>query len=154
LVQLLGSDRQEELRDFVDDVDRVRAGETLNTVLSHDPSNSSVKPIESIVSTSSDKTSPKKAPPASNNNTKLKANGMAIAKQQKSYASVVPKKSNVKGNVQQPKESQQARKLDRKVSTSDQAIKEANVRREHQQQQEVMPLQGKAKVTWLFWYYA
>jgi activating signal cointegrator 1 len=144
LVQLLGSDRQDELRDFVDDVDRVRAGESLNTVESPVPSISAVKPIEEIKkSTILDKSSPIKAPPASKNNTSSKANGMVGGKQQKSYASVVPKKSIAKGNVQQRKESQQARKLDRKESN--QATK---IMKEEQQQhrEEVLPSQGTAKV--------
>ena len=146
LVQLLGSDRHEELRNFVDDVDRVRAGETLRIVKSSVPSNSAVKLIEEIESTNSVKDSQKKVPPASKNHNNSKANGIVTGKQQKSYASVVPKKPVVKGYVQQPKESQQARKMDRKESNHANKVGKEEREQQQQQQHEVLPLQGKAKI--------
>ena len=144
MVQLLGSDRHEDLRNFVDDVDRIRAGETLKTVESVVPSNSSMKPIEQNVSTNSANVPSKKAPPASKNNSNSKANGMVTGKQQKSYASIVPTISNVQKNVQKPKKTEQARKSDQKISNE--TAKVVKEERQHQRQQEVLPLQGKAKV--------
>ena len=149
MVQLLGSDRHEQLRDFVDVVERVRAGETLSatqsSVLKQPPPPSEAKAVEElVVATKSMKVSTKKAPPTTNNISKTKVNGGAsIGKQpppQKSYVSVVPKKSNVKGNVPQQKVSQRAQKSDQK--TSPLLLKEE----QQQQQEEQLPLQGTAKI--------
>ena len=151
LVQLLGSDRHNQLRDFVDDVERVRAGETLSALISVEstlkppPPTRTTKPVEEIVTSKSIMVLVKKSPTVSNSNSNTKTNGTTTGKQQqlqKSYASVVPKKSNGKGNVQPQKQPQQARKSDQKVMN--QATKQ--VKEQRKQPQEELPLQGEAKV--------
>jgi activating signal cointegrator 1 len=128
-------------------VERVRAGETLSTVESSTlnsplPPTASMKVVEEVATSKSMKVPPKKAPPASNINSNTKVNGITTGKQQqsqKSYASVVPKKSDVKGKVKLQKQSQQTSKSDQK---SINRVKE----KLQQQQQEELPLLGKAKV--------
>ena len=146
LVQLLGSDRQKQLRDFVDDVERVRSGETLSakesTTAKSLPPTTTTKAIEEIVTSKLIKVPPTKESPASNTNSNTRANGITAGKQQKSYASVVPKKSNIKGNVQKQKQTQQTRISDQRSIIPQ--IKQ--VKEELQSQQEELPLQGTAKV--------
>ena len=146
LVQLLGSDRHNQLRDFVDDVERVRSGETLSakesTTAKSLPPTTTTKAIEEIVTSKLIKVPPKKESPASNTNSYTRANGITAGKQQKSYASVVPKKSNIKGNVQKQKQTQQTRISDQRSIIPQ--IKQ--VKEELQSQQEELPLQGTAKV--------
>jgi hypothetical protein len=150
LVQLLGSDRQEQLRDFVDDVEQVRSGATLSTVESATllspptATTSTAKAVEDeILKTKSMKIPQKKASPVSNMNGNTKTSGSIATKQQKSYASVVPKKPNATGNVPQKKQSKQTQTSDlKKISQPTKQVKDEL----SQRQQEELPLQGDATV--------
>ncbi len=133
----------------MDDVERARAGETLRSAVARltglvKPSPSAavkVIPVEDVVTKKTAIASPKKPPQASKNNMNTKASGVVSTEKrqpsQKSYASVVPKKSNVKGGVQKQNQ-KPTQNLDPKPNHPPLKVVE--------QQQQVLPLQGTAKV--------
>ena len=125
----------------MDDVERVRVGETLRSVKPAPTATREVTPVEDVATKKAATTSPKKPPQASKNNVNMKASGDVITEKrlpsQKSYASVVPKKSNVNGGKQ--------RQNQKPTGTSDPKPNHPPLKAVEQQQQ-VIPLQGTAKV--------
>jgi Putative zinc finger motif, C2HC5-type len=128
LVQLLGSDRQDQLRDFVDDVERVRQGETLPVVqLSHKAVDteailSKQRPPPPPAITVAPKTmksiQPKKVPPSKSvNKPKLNSGRQQLANSNvpnksntKKGTGIVQPQSQISDKIQPPKQQQQQEK--------------------------------------------
>jgi hypothetical protein len=158
LVQLLGSDRHEQLREFVDDVERVRLGDTLSTAvesltLEASPptttTTTATKTVEETLISKLTTLPTKKAPPVTNATNKTTANGKQHPQKQshKSYAGkVVPTKTSiVKENLQQHQMSKQNQKSNVKQQMHP-TMKQVPEEVLQQPPEDDLPLQGDAKV--------